>query len=237
MAGRDHAIGVAVAAIAGEADGALDAVIGVAVGPAKRNGVVVKQRRRRRGASQGRVASRCLAGAVGVARPLAPSPAKALAGEGLRHHAEHRLAVLEKADQHAPERQPGDEGAGAVDRVEHPDEFGVGALAAILLADDAVLRIGRSPISLRIAASAARSAAVTGSKPAAALVLDRSRVPEIAAGSQPAAASARNREMRAREPLSITNTGAYQLCSHLQVATLSYGLKNCAYAVLKCQIF
>ena len=70
------------------------------------------------------------------------------------------------ADQRAPGRHAGDEGFGAVDRVEHPDVFGVGALAAVFLADDAVL--GKAPrISVRIAASAARSAAVTGSKPPA----------------------------------------------------------------------
>ena len=46
----------------------------------------------------------------------------------------------EKADQRAPYRQAGDEGAGAVDRVEHPDVFGVGVFGPELLADDAVRR-------------------------------------------------------------------------------------------------
>ena len=66
---------------------------------------------------------------------------------------------------------PGDEGLGAVDRVEHPDVFGVRALVAEFLADDAMLgNVGL--INRRIAASAARSASVTGSKSWLRLVVD-----------------------------------------------------------------
>src|SRR6185437_5357655 len=43
------------------------------------------------------------------------------------------------ADQRAPGHHPGDEGFGAVYRVEQPDIFGVGALGAVFLADDAVI--------------------------------------------------------------------------------------------------
>jgi hypothetical protein len=39
----------------------------------------------------------------------------------------------------APDRKPRDEGFGAVDRIQHPDIFGVLALAAEFLADNAVL--------------------------------------------------------------------------------------------------
>ena len=47
--------------------------------------------------------------------------------------------------------------------IEHPDIFGVGTLVAVLLADDAVIRKGLlDQIAHRV--SAARSAAVTGSK-------------------------------------------------------------------------
>ena len=46
---------------------------------------------------------------------------------------------MQQCDQRAPDRKAGDEGLGAVDRVEHPDIFGVLAFAAELLADDAVL--------------------------------------------------------------------------------------------------
>ena len=104
-----------------------------------------------------------LAGRPAIVRRAAVA-GEALARERLVHHAEDRLAVAHQADQRAPGRHPGNEGLGAVDRIEHPDIFGVGALAAVFLADDAVLgKVAR--ISARMAFSAARSAAVTGSKP------------------------------------------------------------------------
>ena len=64
---------------------------------------------------------------------------KALADEGLVHHPEHRRALVQQRDQRAPDRKSGDEGFGAVDRIQHPDIFGVLALVAEFLADDAVL--------------------------------------------------------------------------------------------------
>ena len=64
---------------------------------------------------------------------------KALADIGLVHHPEHRRALVHQRDQRAPDRKARDEGFGAVDRIEHPDIFGVLALAAEFLADDAVL--------------------------------------------------------------------------------------------------
>ncbi len=63
---------------------------------------------------------------------------KLLARERLVHHAEHRLAEAHQADQRAPGHHAGDEGFGAVDRIEHPDIFGVGALGAVFLAENAV---------------------------------------------------------------------------------------------------
>ena len=70
---------------------------------------------------------------------------RAVAGEqlaeiGLVHQAAHRRAVMGQADQGAPGRQAGDEGAGPVDGVEHPDALGVEVLRAELLAEDAVGR-------------------------------------------------------------------------------------------------
>ena len=82
---------------------------------------------------------RALAGRPAVARRAAVA-GEALARERLVHHAVHRLAAARERDQRAPGRHAGDEGLGAVDRIEHPDIFGVGALVAELLADDAVIR-------------------------------------------------------------------------------------------------
>ena len=64
---------------------------------------------------------------------------KALADKGLVHHAEHRRALVQQRDQRAPDRKSRDKGFGAVDRIQHPDIFGVFALAAEFLADDAML--------------------------------------------------------------------------------------------------
>jgi len=55
------------------------------------------------------------------------------------HHAGDRHAPVFETDQRAPDRQAGDEGAGAVDRIEHPDVFGIDPLAAEFLAENAVL--------------------------------------------------------------------------------------------------
>jgi hypothetical protein len=63
----------------------------------------------------------------------------ALARDRLVDDAEDRPAVPRQRDQRAEQRHAADKGFGAVDRVEHPDEFGVVALAAVFLADDAVL--------------------------------------------------------------------------------------------------
>jgi hypothetical protein len=64
---------------------------------------------------------------------------KTLADIGLMHHPEHGSALVQQRDQRAPDRKAGDERLGAVDRVQHPDIFGVLALIAEFLADNAVL--------------------------------------------------------------------------------------------------
>src|SRR5512132_1222487 len=74
-------------------------------------------------------------------RPAAIT-AEALAGERLIHHAEHRLARAQQGDQCAPGRHAADERLRAVDGIEDPDVFGVGAVLAEFLTDDAVVREG-----------------------------------------------------------------------------------------------
>jgi len=140
MARGEHAIGVAVAAIAGEADRAFDALVGILL-PACEE--VRARRHQRRLGKIGHLAGVQRARAVGsfIARHAAVA-GEALAGEGLVHHAVDRYALAGQPDQRAPDRDAGDEGAGAVDRVEHPDIVGVGVLGAEFLAEDAVGREG-----------------------------------------------------------------------------------------------
>ena len=46
--------------------------------------------------------------------------------------------MVHEADQRAPHRHAGNEALGAVDRIEHPDIFGLRPVAAIFLADNAM---------------------------------------------------------------------------------------------------
>ena len=136
--GRQHAIGVAVAAVARELD--------LVFHPAE-SGAVGLVHQERAGGEQDRFVERragahvqiALARRAAIARRAAVA-GKSLARERLVHHAEDRLAEAHQPDQRAPGRHAGDEGFGAVDRIEHPDIFGVGALGAVFLADDAVAR-------------------------------------------------------------------------------------------------
>ena len=64
---------------------------------------------------------------------------KTLARERLVHQPEHRFAEPHQADQSAPGQHAGDERLGAVDRIEHPDIFGVGMLGAVFLAENSVI--------------------------------------------------------------------------------------------------
>ena len=61
------------------------------------------------------------------------------AGHRLVDGAEHRHAVLEQPDQGAKARPAGDEGAGAVNRVDHPDAARAFVMRRQFLADDAVI--------------------------------------------------------------------------------------------------
>ena len=67
---------------------------------------------------------------------------KGLARERLMHGAEDRLTHSRQCDQGSPDRHSGDEGFGAIDRVQHPDIFRVGAVATEFFADDAMFRKG-----------------------------------------------------------------------------------------------
>ena len=56
------------------------------------------------------------------------------------HHAVYRHFPVHQRDQRAPGRKARNKGFGAVDRVQHPDIFGILALVAEFLADNAMLR-------------------------------------------------------------------------------------------------
>ena len=148
MAEGERAIGVAIAAVAREPRLGFDPAIGLAVG------VDADQRRagrhhrrlgeagafaRAQGPRDPFARRRVAARRREAAQPRALAVAEeTLAGEGLRHHAVDRLAAMGQPDQRAPGRQAGDEALGAVDRVEHPDIFGLGPVLPVFFADDAV---------------------------------------------------------------------------------------------------
>ena len=69
---------------------------------------------------------------------LAADRVEQFADEGLRHHAGHGVAFVGQPDQRAPERDAGDEGARAVDRVDDPDMVARHVLRTELLAKYAV---------------------------------------------------------------------------------------------------
>ena len=60
---------------------------------------------------------------------------------GLTDHPDAGPAFGAQGDQIGPERQAGDEGAGAVDRIQDPDVVGLRPVLAIFLADDPVIGI------------------------------------------------------------------------------------------------
>src|SRR3546814_16357660 len=81
---------------------------------------------------------RAVAVAAGLRRP-----GIALAERRHADDAGDRTARLQHCHQHAEEGRARDEGLGAVDRVDHPEEIPLQALAAILLAKNPVVRIAR----------------------------------------------------------------------------------------------
>ena len=138
MARGEHAIRVAIAAVAREPHGGLDA---------SERRAIVRIHQLRAGGEEHRVGQfgarahvkLALARRSAIARSAAIT-AEPFAHERLMHHAEDRRSVAHEPDEGAPDRHSGDERFGAVDRVEHPDELGIGALVAVFLADNAVLR-------------------------------------------------------------------------------------------------
>ena len=56
-------------------------------------------------------------------------------------HADHRPPPVQQGHQDAEGGLAGDERLGAVDGVQHPHVFGVGAVGPVFLADDAVVRL------------------------------------------------------------------------------------------------
>ena len=65
---------------------------------------------------------------------------ESLAQHRLVQDAQQRHVILFQRDQRAPFVAAGDEGAGAIDRIEHPTEAGRAGLFAIFLAQDGVVR-------------------------------------------------------------------------------------------------
>ena len=61
------------------------------------------------------------------------------AGHGLIDHAEDRTVAIQQSDQNTEGRASGDEGAGAIDRVENPAKRGVGLLQPEFLAKNTVV--------------------------------------------------------------------------------------------------
>ena len=59
---------------------------------------------------------------------------------GLVDGAQHGLAMVEKGDEGAEKRAGSGEALSPVNRIQHPDELGVGTIVAELFADDAVVR-------------------------------------------------------------------------------------------------
>ena len=62
-----------------------------------------------------------------------------LTERGLINRAEDGLALVKQCNKRGPQRHAGDEAFGAIDRIEHPDPFGVRAIAAVFFADDPVV--------------------------------------------------------------------------------------------------
>ena len=142
MAGGEHAIGVAIAAVAREPGLRLQRL----VARAQRLGDQLGRRGHQRGAVEAGAGARQQPARGRLAVGAAPGPMRGFAvaieffaGEGLVHQAVTGRAVVQQADQRAPQGKPGDEALGAVDRVEHPDIVGILALRAEFLADHAMM--------------------------------------------------------------------------------------------------
>src|SRR5262249_53371101 len=145
VARSEHAISVAIAAIARQPRRPLDLLKALPVARAHQQWTCGAQHGvLNRGAGayrQGPIAGRtAITGAAAIA-------GKMLASERLMHHAVDRLAAAGQRDERSPGWHAADKRFGSIDRIEHPDVFGVAPLDAKFLADDAVLR--KSPFDQR----------------------------------------------------------------------------------------
>ena len=138
MPGGQHAIRIAIAAVARQLHRIFDAAKGAPVAFAHQQRTRCQQYRVFERGAWTRV-QRSIAGRTAVARGLAVA-GKLLAGKRLMHHAVDRFAATGQCNQGAPRGQAADEGLGAVDRVQNPHIFGVGTFGAEFLAQDTVLR-------------------------------------------------------------------------------------------------
>ena len=136
MACGQHAVGVAIAAEPRETAGFLHALESLAI---RRRKLPWRGRHHgcfgQAGAGADPEAARAIGS--GIVGRLAIAEI-ALAGEGLVHHTVGRYAAPHQADQRAPDGQTRDEGARAVDRIEHPDKFRIGPFRAKFLANNAM---------------------------------------------------------------------------------------------------
>ena len=113
-------------------------------------------------------------------------------------------AAVQQADQGAEERPPGDEGAGAVDRVEHPEPLGLRPARRRTPRPGCRGRGSARGSSPRIACSAARSASVTGeASPLASTSSALRNSGRMAAPARSAAASAAASAPSGRAPTAL----------------------------------
>ena len=136
MAGGEHAIGVAIAAVARQPHRLLN--------PGKRATVGIVHQQRTCGqqhrilqARAGPRAQGAVARGAAVVRRAAVA-GEMLPGERLVHHPVDRLAAAGQRNERAPGRHAADEGLGAVDRIKHPDIFRLRTFGSEFLAYDAV---------------------------------------------------------------------------------------------------
>src|SRR5690606_15623874 len=128
----------AIAAIAGEPRLALQRAITLArLAGEHRRGRRHQRRRGKFGAGPRPQGPLAIAAAPPGLAAVAP---ETFAGEGLVHHAKRGITVARQPDQRAPDRQTGDEGPGAVDRIDDPAEFRRAVLVAEFLAMNAMGR-------------------------------------------------------------------------------------------------
>ena len=129
-----------------------------------------------------------------------------LADAGLVDEAEHGPASVQQPDQGAEQGPSGDEGAGAVDRVEHPEPLRLRPLGAELLAQDAVLR---EALAEQAAHRLLGGAVGLGHRGGVALRLDQQRAAEQRADDR--AGEVRRRFRRGERALGQSHGACYGL--------------------------